>query len=60
MLLNKGELVNKEEREDLKKRIDKNTEYYIHNKAACGEDIQKGNLLRRLTLNAIDKMKDKE
>jgi len=44
----------------LKAKITDRTEEYITNEAICGEDIQKANLLKRLTLSGLNKMEKKE
>lgn len=41
----------------LKERIDQRTEIYIETEASCGEDVQKANILRRVTLNQLSKIK---
>lgn len=40
------------------KRVEQRTSEYISNEAKCGEDIQKANMLKRLTVSGLKKMKD--
>lgn len=44
----------------LKTKITDRAEEYIANEAKCGEDVQKANLLKRLTLSGLNKMEKKE
>ena len=39
----------------LKTKVTDRTEEYCTNEAKCGEDIQKANILKRLTLNKMEK-----
>ncbi len=44
--------------DDAVKRIEQRTTEYIDNEAKCGEDVQKANMLKRLTLSGLNKMKE--
>lgn len=44
----------------LKAKIKDRAEEYITNEAKCGEDVQKANILKRLTLSGLNKMERKD
>ena len=44
----------------LKTKITDRAEEYCTNEAKCGEDVQKANILKRVTLSGLNKMERKE